>query len=72
MKPNGKDINVFVGVDVGKGNHYAQVITAAGDEVFDRQVPNDENAITELIGDASKHGRVVFVVDQPLRQRSLT
>jgi len=26
-------IDVFIGVDIAKGDHYAQVITVSGDEV---------------------------------------
>lgn len=58
-------IDVFVGIDMAKGDHYAQVITGAGDELFDRPVPNDEVAINELIESAAEHGSVALVVDQP-------
>jgi transposase len=58
-------IDVFIGVDIAKGDHYAQVITVSGDEVFDRPVGNDEPAIRRLIGDAGGHGQPVLVVDQP-------
>jgi transposase len=57
-------IEVFVGVDMAKGDHYAQAIGAEG-ELFDRPVGNDEAAITELIDAAAQHGRVALVVDQP-------
>lgn len=59
------DIEVFVGVDMAKGDHYAQAISSAGDELFDRPVANDEAAIIRLIDDAQAHGRAVLVVDQP-------
>ena len=58
-------IEVFVGVDMAKGDHYAQAVTAGGDKVFDRPVPNDETAIGALITDASTHGGVALVIDQP-------
>jgi transposase len=58
-------IEVFVGVDMAKGDHYAQVITAAGDELFDRPVANDEQPLGELIADAAQHGTVALVIDQP-------
>lgn len=59
------DIEVFVGIDMAKGDHYAQAISSAGDELFDRPVANDEAAIVKLIDDARAHGRTVLVVDQP-------
>jgi transposase len=58
-------IEVFVGVDMAKGDHYAQAITTTGDELFDRPVTNDETTIAQLIDDAAEHGRLAVVVDQP-------
>lgn len=58
-------IEVFVGVDMAKGDHYAQAITAGGEELFDRPVPNDESAIGALIAEAAAHGRLALVIDQP-------
>ena len=55
--------DVFVGVDVAKGEHYASAVTARGEALFARAVPNDEAAIRRLIGDASEHGRPALVVD---------
>ena len=60
-----RDIDVFVGVDMAKQDHYAQVITTAGVEVFHRPVLNDEAAIGKLIGDAAEHGRIALVIDMP-------
>jgi transposase len=57
-------IEVFVGVDMAKGDHYAQAIGSGG-ELFDRPVGNDETAIAELIDTAAGHGAVALVVDQP-------
>ena len=65
-----RDIGVFVVVDMAKEAHYAQAITAARKEVFHRPVPNDETAIERVIVDASKHRRVVFVIDMRRRARS--
>ena len=59
------DIEVFVGVDMAKGDHYAQAITKTGEELFDRSVANDERAIAQLIADAAEDGRAALVVDQP-------
>jgi len=56
---------VFVGVDMGKEAHYAQVIGPDGKAVFDRPVPNDEGTIRLLIADAAQYGSPVLVTDQP-------
>lgn len=58
-------IEVFVGVDMAKGDHYAQVVTRSGDEPFDRPVANDEAETRALIEDAAAYGRVALVIDQP-------
>ena len=58
-------IEVFVGIDMAKGDHYAQAISTTSGELFDRAVANDEAAINALISDARTHGRVALVVDQP-------
>lgn len=58
-------IEVFVGVDMAKGDHYAQALSSTGEELFDRPVANDEAAIVALIDAAQRHGRAVLVVDQP-------
>ena len=56
-------VEVFVGVDVAKGDHYACAVTAAGAEVPARGVRNDEAAITELIDEAAACGAVALVID---------
>jgi transposase len=60
-----RDIDVFVGVDMAKQDHYAQAITNAGVEVFHRPVLNDQAAIDKLLDDAGRDGRVALVIDMP-------
>jgi len=60
-----RDIDVFVGVDMAKQDHYAQAIAGDSTELFDRLVVNDEAAINALIDDAGRHGRVALVIDMP-------
>jgi transposase len=59
------DVDVFVGVDVGKGEHHAVALDKAGQRLFDKALPNDEKKLRELIGALKQHGTVLFVVDQP-------
>ena len=54
---------VFVGVDIAKGKHYACAVSAGGEALFSRAVPNDEAAIRRMIDDALSHGVPVLVVD---------
>ena len=50
-------------LDVGKADHHATVLDAAGEVVFDRAVRNEEAAIERLLEDASS--ATVLVIDQP-------
>jgi len=61
---HGSEIDVFVGIDMAKTDHFAQVITTGGDEVIARSVLNDQTTIEELLDDAAEHGdRVAVVID---------
>ena len=56
-------VEVFVGVDIAKGDHFVSVLGARGEGLFARAVPNDEAAIRRLIDDAAEHGSPALVVD---------
>ncbi|MET7646070.1 IS110 family transposase, partial [Streptomyces sp. NPDC005426] len=34
------NIDVFLGLDVGKGEHHATAVTPAGKKAFDKRLPN--------------------------------
>ncbi|WP_442910842.1 IS110 family transposase [Kitasatospora sp. NBC_01266] len=60
------DIDVYLGLDVGKGEHHATALTPAGKRVFDKRLPNTEPRLREVFGRLqAKHGTVLVVVDQP-------
>ncbi|GAA2281392.1 hypothetical protein GCM10010234_18200 [Streptomyces hawaiiensis] len=42
------DIDVFLGLDVGKGEHHATAVTPAGKKAFDKRLPNTEPRLREL------------------------
>ena len=65
------DVEVFVGVDIAKGDHYACAVTAAGAEVLARSVRNDEASIGRLVDDAAVHGTVALVIDTTSSAASL-
>lgn len=58
-----EEIDAWVGLDVGKGDHHATVVDAAGRVLLDRGVRNDEQAIEKLLDDAGPGA--ALVVDQP-------
>lgn len=60
------DIDVFLGLDVGKGEHHATAVTPAGKKASDKRLPNTEPKLRELFAKLqAKHGTVLVVVDQP-------
>jgi hypothetical protein len=42
------DIDVYLGLDVGKGEHHATALTPSGKRVFDKQLPNTEPKLREV------------------------
>ncbi|SFO37131.1 Transposase IS116/IS110/IS902 family protein [Pseudonocardia ammonioxydans] len=56
---------VFCGLDVGKSEHHACALDAAGKRVHDKALPNDETALRAVFTTLAGHGRVLVVVDQP-------
>ncbi|MFI6527677.1 IS110 family RNA-guided transposase [Streptomyces uncialis] len=60
------DIDVYLGLDVGKGEHHATAVTPAGKKAFDKRLPNSEPKLREVFAKLqAKHGTVLVVVDQP-------
>lgn len=65
MNREGK-IDVYFGLDVGKGEHRGTTLTPAGKKVLDKPLPNSEPKLRELFEKLqTRHGTVLVVVDQP-------
>lgn len=58
-------VDVFIGVDVGKGHHPAVALDRTGRRLYNKALPNDEAQLRALINELKTHGRLLFVVDQP-------
>jgi transposase len=59
-------IDVYLGLDVGKGEHHATALTPGGKRVFDKRLPNTEPKLREAFTKLqAKYGTVLVVVDQP-------
>ncbi|GGM84256.1 insertion sequence element ISSfl2 transposase [Longimycelium tulufanense] len=56
---------VFLGLDVGRGDHHALGLDPQGKRLYDAPLPNSEPTLRELFGTLAAHGRVLVVVDQP-------
>jgi hypothetical protein len=60
-----QDVDVFIGLDVGKSDHHAVALDRSGKRLHDRALPNDEARLREILTDLGRHGKVLLVVDQP-------
>ncbi|MFI8194124.1 IS110 family transposase [Streptomyces sp. NPDC085946] len=66
------EIDIYLGLDVGKGEHHGTALTPAGKKVFDKPMPNNESRLRELFEKLqAKHGNVLVVVDQPASMGAL-
>ena len=59
------DIDVWIGLDIGKAEHCADVLDSAGAPLFAGTVANDEADIEALLDRAVGLGTAALVVDQP-------
>ena len=59
------DIEVFIGIDVGKAEHWATALSRDGQKVLDKALPNDEDRLREVYQRLQAKGQVLVVVDQP-------
>ncbi|CAM5597677.1 insertion element IS110 uncharacterized 43.6 kDa protein [Streptomyces canarius] len=59
-------VGLYLGLDIGKGEHHAPAVTPTGKRAFDRRLPNSEPRLQQvLVKLRAKHGTVLMVVDQP-------
>ena len=57
--------DVYCGVDVGKSEHHACALDRAGKRVYDKALPNDQDALTRVLTRLRALGQVLVVIDQP-------
>ncbi|AXR74011.1 IS110 family transposase [Auritidibacter sp. NML130574] len=60
-----REYDVFLGLDVGKTAHHGCALTATGERLYDRELPQDETALRAVIEQLQDDGLVLVVVDQP-------
>jgi len=58
-------VEIWIGLDVGKEFHHAVVLNDAGDVLADRRVTNSEADLVRVLDVAAEHGVVGLVIDQP-------
>ncbi|MGP5700212.1 IS110-like element ISAar2 family transposase [Glutamicibacter arilaitensis] len=59
------DIEIFLGLDVGKTDHWACAVTQDGTKIWNKTLPNDEAKLTAVYQKLLALGHVLVVVDQP-------
>lgn len=59
------EVDVFVGLDVGKGEHHAVALDRSGKRLLDKPLPNDETRLRTILDELAGHGTILLVVDQP-------
>jgi transposase len=58
-------VSVWIGLDVGKETHFADVLDNDGERLFSRGISNDQADIEALIDRAGQYGVPGLVIDQP-------
>ena len=57
---------VWVGIDAGKGFHWACALGASGEVLFSRRVENDEADLSSLVEEVLRLAEgVTWAIDQP-------
>jgi transposase len=56
---------IYCGLDVGKSEHHACALDPTGKKIYDKPLPNDEAALTGVLGSLAARGRVLVIIDQP-------
>lgn len=62
---NYEQVDVFVGLDVSKGEHHAVALDRGGKKLYDKALPNDEQRLRRVLTELQTQGVVLLVVDQP-------
>ncbi len=57
--------SVFLGLDVGKGEHHAVCLDVTGKRLYDAPLPNSEPKLRAVFNKLAARGRLLVVVDQP-------
>lgn len=57
--------DIYLGLDVGKTDHWACALTNSGQVLWNKTLPNNEQKLTDIYTNLSAKGTVLVVVDQP-------
>lgn len=60
-----EDFDMWLGIDVGKTDHWATAVNMAGELIYSHSLPNDEIQLRQIYTELTAQSRVLAVVDQP-------
>lgn len=60
-----ESFEIWLGIDVGKTDHWASAVDTSGEQVYSHSLPNDEAQLRQIYTDLLSQGRMLVVVDQP-------
>jgi len=60
-----EDVDIWIGLDIGKENHFADVLDDGGESLFARSIANDQADLEALFDRAFEHGTPGLAIDQP-------
>jgi hypothetical protein len=63
--PTPEQVDVWIGLDVGKEEHFADVLADNGERRFARSLINDQGDLEALLDRAGELGTPALVIDQP-------
>jgi transposase len=59
------EVTVWIGLDVGKDEHFAEILDDDGETLFARSISNDEADLEALVARVAEHGVPGLAIDQP-------
>src|SRR5699024_2913442 len=71
MNTNHADIDVFIGIDVGKHNHHAVAVDRNGKQLLSKALPQNETKLKALLTRLAQHAQLLVIADQPATSGAL-
>ncbi|MEW6873046.1 IS110 family transposase [Trueperella pyogenes] len=60
-----ENFDIWLGIDVGKTDHWATALNVAGKKIYCGKLPNDEAQLRQIYSNLTAQGNLLVIVDQP-------
>ncbi|WP_461021023.1 IS110 family RNA-guided transposase [Trueperella pyogenes] len=60
-----QNFDIWLGIDVGKTDHWATALNVAGKKIYCGKLPNDESQLRQIYSNLTAQGNLLVIVDQP-------